>query len=119
MCIVIVLASIIILLNLFYLHHNNRKMIKLAENSAIVSQKMVKLHLIDNLEIHKLAVERVALMKMFSEAKGLDSMADAEQALEEIIHSTQASGEYYDSTLDTLATLRSDIREEIRNIEGL
>lgn len=88
-----------------------------AEKSIAISQKMVKLHLIDNLELHKLTVERVALLRMYAEASSCETLGEAEKKLYEVICETKLGEEYYLETVSTIKELRDEFL--IKNDEEL
>ena len=110
------LAYIVMIVAYVLLFMNIRKLSLTAEKSIEISQKMVKLHLIDNLEIHKLTVERVALLRMYAEASAYESLSDAEKRLYEIICETEVGERYYQETIAAISELRAEFRED--NKEG-
>lgn len=105
-------ASVVIVAAIIILFLDIRKMSTSAEKSITVSQKMVKIHLIDNLELHKLTVERVALLRMYAEAANCKSLSEAENRLYDVISETEIGKEYYLETIATIKGLRDELLVE-------
>ena len=106
-----VFVSIVFLISVIILFVHSRRANDTADKALNMSQKMIKLHLLDNVEIHKLTVERVALLRLFAEAKGLNSLADAEIEMDKLIRATERGNQYYSETIDMI----NDLREEVKD----
>ena len=106
-----VFVSIVFLISVIILFIHSRRANDTADKALSMSQKMIKLHLLDNVEIHKLTVERVALLRLFAEAKGLNSLADAEIEMDKLIRATERGNQYYSETIDMI----NDLREEVKD----
>ena len=105
-------ASVVMVAAIIILFLDIRKLFATAEKSIAISQKMVKLHLIDNLELHKLTVERVALLRLYAEAANCKSLSEAEKRLYEVICETELGEEYYLETIATIKGLRDEFLVE-------
>lgn len=105
-------ASVVMVAAIIILFLDIRKLFATAEKSIEISQKMVKLHLIDNLELHKLTVERVALLRLYAEAANCKSLSEAEKRLYEVICETELGEEYYLETIATIKGLRDEFLVE-------
>ena len=107
-----VFVSIVFLISVIILFIHSRRANDTADKALSMSQKMIKLHLLDNVEIHKLTVERVALLRLFAEAKGLNSLADAEIEMDKLIRATERGNQYYSETIDMINELREEVKDE-------
>lgn len=112
-----IIASIVIIAAIVFLYFNIKALSDTANKNIAISQKMVKLHLIDNLELHKLTVERVALLRMYAEASGCTTMSDAETALYNVICENDIGKIYYQETVAAIKDLRDELRKDTE--EGL
>ena len=112
-----VFVSIVFLISVIILFVNSRRANDTADKALTMSQKMIKLHLLDNVEIHKLTVERVALLRLFAEAKGLNSLADAEIEMDKLIRATERGNQYYSETIDMISELREEVKDNITGYE--
>lgn len=107
-----VFVSIVFLISVIILFIHSRRANDTADKALSMSQKMIKLHLLDNVEIHKLTVERVALLRLFAEAKKLNSLADAEIEMDKLIRATERGNQYYSETIDMINELREEVKDE-------
>ena len=106
-----VFVSIVFLISVIILFVHSRRANDTADKALNMSQKMIKLHLLDNVEIHKLTVERVALLRLFAEARGLNSLADAEIEMDKLIRATERGNQYYSETIDMISELREEVKD--------
>lgn len=112
-----IIASIVIIAAIAFLYFNIKALSDTTNKSIAISQKMVKLHLIDNLELHKLTVERVALLRMYAEASSCATMSEAEAALYDVICESDIGKIYYQETVSAIKELRDELRKDTE--EGL
>ena len=112
-----VFVSIVFLISVIILFVHSKRANDTADKALSMSQKMIKLHLLDNVEIHKLTVERVALLRLFAEAKGLNSLADAEIEMDKLIRATERGNQYYSETIDMINDLREEVKDNITGYE--
>ena len=112
-----VFVSIVFLISVIILFVHSKRANDTAGKALTMSQKMIKLHLLDNVEIHKLTVERVALLRLFAEAKGLNSLADAEIEMDKLIRATERGNQYYSETIDMINDLREEVKDNITGYE--